>query len=80
MISLAASAGQHTGDSAVIQDLVRLLIVIAIICLCCGSVSWLIRQAGFIPEPPKSIIIWIVMAIGVLIVIGVALPIAGVSI
>lgn len=61
-----------------IAGLIHLVIVLLVIGIIIGLLYYIVKSAPFIPEPIKSVLAWVIIVIGILIVIvEVLLPMAG---
>ncbi len=56
--------------------MIELLIWVVVVAIIAGALAWLVQTAPFIAEPIKSIAVWAIAAIAVLIII---LKLAGVA-
>ncbi len=56
--------------------MIALLIWIVVVAIIAGALAWLVQSAPFIVEPIKSIAVWAICAVAVLIII---LKLAGVA-
>ena len=59
--------------------MVSLLIWIVVVAIIAGALAWLVQSAPFIVEPIKSIAVWAIAAVAVLIIILKLVGVAGVD-
>lgn len=52
-----------------LQFLLTFVILVIVVCIVCGVLTWIVRSAPMIPNEWKPTVTWLIMVFGVLIIL-----------